>query len=74
MNEINDKPLDTLIIKEEAAIVEKMVDDETWYEGERRGCFIPKDDPTVMDKVFNILHDNGLKIYNEVKEKLKKRV
>lgn len=58
------------VIKKEAEVVSKMIDDETWYEGERRNMEVAKDDPVVKDKVCDILRDHGLKIYNEIKTRL----
>ena len=62
--------METAIIKEEVDVVKKMMDDEAWYEGEHRHCQVSKDDSIVMDKVCSILLKDGLKIYNEIKEKL----
>jgi len=45
--------------------VEKIVNNETWYEGERRGHFVPSDDPVVQEKVVEVL----LKIGGRMRKK-----
>jgi len=60
------------LIKAEIPIVEKIIRDETWYEGERRGTPVNPNDPTVMSKVCNIISQNSDKIVKEAEEKLEK--
>lgn len=35
--------------------IEKIIRDETWYEGERRGCAVGPDDPVVRENVCQII-------------------
>ncbi|MGF1449962.1 MAG: hypothetical protein ACFB20_11155 [Opitutales bacterium] len=36
-------------------MIEKIIQDETWLEGERRGCPVSEADPQVLDKVCGIV-------------------
>lgn len=35
--------------------IEQVIRDETWYEGERRGCAVRADDPVVREKVCQVI-------------------
>lgn len=35
--------------------IEQVIRDETWYEGERRGCPVAANDPVVREKVSGII-------------------
>jgi hypothetical protein len=59
------------VIKAEIPIIEKIVRDETWYEGERQGHSVNAEDPTVSKKVAEILNKYGNKIYDEALEHVK---
>ena len=63
------KPPDTppaeTIIKAEIPIVEKIIRDETWLEGERRGTPVTPDDPAVIKKVCSVIEQNAPKIVAE---------
>jgi hypothetical protein len=54
------------IISREIPIIQKIIQDETWFEGERRGCFVSPDDPVVVDHVSEII----LRIGREMRETL----
>ena len=47
-------PLDPVLFRE-LPVIRKIIDDETWLEGERRGCFVPPDDCVVREKVCEIV-------------------
>lgn len=49
----------------EMPFIEKVICDEVWLEGERRGCAVNSNDPVVQIKVAEI-------ILNEVGEMLRK--
>lgn len=36
-------------------LVQKIIADETWLEGERRGCPVPSDDPVVREHVCEVI-------------------
>lgn len=46
-------------------MIKKVIDDETWYEGERRGCYVSSDDPVVRENVCLVI----LRIGRELREK-----
>jgi len=54
-----------LVIKEEIKIIQNIIKDELWYEGERRHCFIDPNDQQVQSKVLIIVKNNGDKITNK---------
>lgn len=35
--------------------IRKIIDDETWLEGERRGCPVERKDPVVLDRVCAVV-------------------
>lgn len=39
----------------EIAMIKKIIDDETWLEGERRGQFVPSTDPVVRAHVCEVV-------------------
>ncbi|MDI1249357.1 MAG: hypothetical protein PSV13_10885 [Lacunisphaera sp.] len=36
-------------------VIQQIIRDETWYEGERRGCAVPAGDPVVRERVCTII-------------------
>lgn len=46
---------DDSILAQELAIIERIVRDETWYEGERRGCYVSPEDPVVREHVCQVV-------------------
>ncbi len=57
--------LDPVTIRE-IPVVRKIIQDETWFEGERRGCHVTSDDPVVREKVCEVV----LRIGRELRETL----
>lgn len=43
------------IIARELPVIEKIIADETWLEGERRGCWVPPEDPIVCNNVCQVI-------------------
>ena len=43
------------VLFRELPIIQKIIDDETWLEGERRGCHVSPDDHVVREKVCEIV-------------------
>lgn len=39
----------------ELPVIQKIIDDETWLEGERRGCVVSPQDPVVCDNVCRVV-------------------
>lgn len=56
--------LDPVVFRE-LTVIQKVIDDETWYEGERRGCHVSPHDPVVCERVCMIV----LKIGRELRER-----
>ena len=53
------------IIKAEIPLVEKIIRDETWYEGERRRCSVDSRDAAVRKRVMEVIIQCGDKIWAE---------
>jgi hypothetical protein len=48
------KSLDPVLFRE-LPLIQKIIADETWLEGERRGCYVRPDDRVVREKVCEII-------------------
>ncbi len=46
----------------ELRVIQKIIDDETWLEGERRGCRVDPQDPVVVDAVCSIVMRIGAQL------------
>lgn len=53
------------VIKKEVLLVQKIEDDETWLEGERRGRFVDKNDKIVQLNVLDVCLREADKIWKE---------
>ena len=49
--------------------IKKIIQDETWYEGERRGCEVNQNDPAIIERVTSIIITGAGKIFREKIEK-----
>jgi hypothetical protein len=47
------------VIRVEIGMVRKMLEDEAWYEGERRNAFVCTNDFAVVSRVLAILERDG---------------
>ena len=54
------------ILWRELPIIQKIIQDETWLEGERRGCHVRPDDGVVRENVCQII----LRIGHQLRESL----
>ncbi len=36
-------------------VIQNIIADETWLEGERRGCWVPPEDPVVRENVCQVI-------------------
>lgn len=43
------------LVFREIPLIEKIVQDETWLEGERRNCWVSRDDPVVRANVCEVI-------------------
>lgn len=55
-----------LIVWLELPVIQKIIADETWLEGERRGCAVGVHDPIVTEKVCAVV----LRIGRQLREAL----
>ena len=58
-------PFDPILFRE-LPVIQKVIEDETWYEGERRGCYVAPEDPVVRENVCLVV----LRIGRELRERL----
>lgn len=61
--------LDPVVFRE-LPVIQKVIDDETWYEGERRGCYVSPDDPVVCENVCRIVLRIGQRLRDTFTEQL----
>lgn len=54
------------IVFRELSIIQKIIADETWLEGERRGCAVSPRDPIVRENVCRVI----LRIGQEMRDRL----
>jgi hypothetical protein len=57
------------IVSLEIPVIQKIIQDETWLEGERRGCFVISLDPIVQERVCEII----LRLGQELRRSLNER-
>ena len=55
------------IVFHELPMVRKIIADETWLEGERRGCPISPHDPVVCARVCEIILELGARMRDSVR-------
>ena len=58
------QPAKNSFLFRELQVIQKIIDDETWLEGERRGCRVSPDDPVVRENVCRIV----LRVGQELRE------
>lgn len=64
------KPLDP-VLRLQLPRIEQVIRDETWYEGERRGCPVAANDPVVRDNVSGVILRLGAQWRTEITENLR---
>lgn len=60
---------DPVLLRQIPAI-QKIVADETWLEGERRGCFVPPTDRVVRERVCEVV----LRVGQQIRESVAREV
>lgn len=50
------------VILRELPVIQKIIADETWLEGERRGRYVSSNDPVVQERVCDIILSIGEKL------------
>lgn len=58
-------PADT-VLHHEIPVIRKIIADETWLEGERRGCAVSPNDRAVRDKVCTIVLEIGQELRDSI--------
>ena len=53
-------------LRRQLPVIQKVIQDETWLEAERRGCPVSPQDPAVRERVCQVI----LRIGRELREKL----
>lgn len=43
------------VVTQELPVIRKIIADETWLEGERRGCSVACNDPVVVNNVCSVI-------------------
>jgi hypothetical protein len=56
------------VIRSEILVIKQIISDETWLEGERRGCVVSPNDPVVRENACRII----LRIGAELRERFSK--
>ena len=61
------------IIEEQIPIIKRMIEDECWYEGERRNSPVKPDDPAIKKRVAELVMAHGAQMRLEAMERLEKK-
>lgn len=54
-------------------VIQKIIQDETWFEGERRGCWVSPSDPVVTERVCQVVLRVGGDLRRAILSELAKR-
>ena len=54
------------VLYRQLPIISKIIQDEMWLEGERRGCPVNRDDPRVLENVCSVILRAGQQIREQV--------
>jgi hypothetical protein len=65
-------PIDAVTFRE-IPVIEKIISDETWLEGERRGCYVPPTDPVVVENVCKVVLRVGRSLRESILSSLESR-
>jgi hypothetical protein len=63
-------PIDSVIFRE-LPVIQKIICDETWLEGERRGCWVDPEDPVVRERVCEVVLRVGRSLRASILEDLR---
>ena len=58
-------PFDPILIRQ-LPMIQKIIADETWLEGERRGCRVGSDDRVVRDRVCQVILQVGQQLRESI--------
>ena len=68
MNKIINTSKSSAFIQREIEAIQKIIADECWLEGERRGCAVAPDDPVIIERVCAIIRETGEKMRLEAEK------
>ena len=54
------------VLLREIPVIQKIIADETWLEGERRGCFVPPSDRVVRERVCAVILRVGQQLRDSI--------
>ena len=58
-------PVDPVVLRE-IPVIQKIIQDETWLEGERRGCPVPSTDRVVRENVCRVILQIGQQLRDSI--------
>lgn len=58
------------IVTRELPVIHKIIADETWLEGERRGCAVSPHDPVVRERVCSVVLRIGQQLRDALQREL----
>jgi hypothetical protein len=58
-------PADPVLLRE-IPVIQKIIQDETWLEGERRGCPVPPTDRAVRENVCRVILQIGQQLRDSI--------
>ena len=64
-------PFDPVLLRE-IPVIRKIIQDETWLEGERRGCQVPAHDATVRENVCRVILRVGRELRESIEAQLRR--
>jgi hypothetical protein len=60
------------ILLAQLPVIHKIIEDETWLEGERRGHWVPSTDPVVRENVCRVVLRIGQQLRDSLREQLER--
>jgi hypothetical protein len=58
------------VLHRQVPVIQKIIQDETWLEGERRGCWVPSNDRVVRENVCRVI----LRVGQEMRETITRQL
>jgi hypothetical protein len=62
-------PSDPVVVRE-IPVIHQIIKDETWLEGERRGCPVPASDTVVKENVCRVVLTIGQQLRDSIEKQL----
>ena len=63
------QPSDPVVVRE-IPVIRQIIHDETWLEGERRGCPVPPSDTVVKENVCRVVLTIGQQLRDSIEKQL----